>query len=121
MTSNGYDNLILIFRKESSKMAKKKASNKDKQGTLIDVGPKNSKELDAALAPYDEHKLARMAEGKLECEHKEIVLALVAESGLKPNEKGLIVFTTPAGFVVEVEPGKPKLKVTAKKPDEYDE
>ena len=62
-----------------------------------------------------------MAEGKLEVENKDIVLDLVANSGMKPNEKGLIVFTTPAGFVVEVEPGKPKLKVTKKKPDEYDE
>ena len=107
------------------KAAKKKAKPKPlkggtgEQGTLIDVGPKNSKELNAALAIYKKHLKDRMEAGRLEVEAKAVVLELIANAGLQPQENGHIAFSA-NDFTVDLEPGKPKLSVKDKN-TEYEE
>lgn len=67
-------------------------AKKGKQGTLLDITPKNSKKIIAAAEEYQEWQNKRVAALAKEKEYKQEVLGLVKEAGLQPLPNGSIKF-----------------------------
>lgn len=65
---------------------------KGKQGTLLDIMPKNSKEIIVAAEEYQEWQNKRVAALAKEKEYKQEILDLVKKSGLKPLDDGTVKF-----------------------------
>jgi hypothetical protein len=82
-------------------MAKKKTV--EGQQDLIDVTPKNIKEIMAAAKLYKKHQAARLTAGKAEEREKERVKTLVKEANLQPIEGGIIKFNYD-GFTISLTP-----------------
>jgi hypothetical protein len=81
-------------------MAKKKAGE---QLPLIDVGPKNLKQVLAAVQRYKKHQGDRLASLKAETKEKENVHALVKAAKLTPLKDGVIRFECD-GNIISIEP-----------------
>ncbi len=95
-------------------MAKGKKKDAGEQLDLIDVKPKNAKEIMAAAEVYDKHKKARLKSLQNEVAHKAIVLALVKEAELQPMADGIIRFEL-NGTVFSVEPRDEVIRITKAK------
>lgn len=93
------------------------------QGTLMDVGPENKKEIVEAVQIYKRHQHDRIVSLKKECEWKEKIKALVKESDLLPQKDGTIKFNydkviieiTPRDELITIKEKKPKKPKKAKK------
>ena len=83
-------------------MAKKK-KKAGEQLPLIDVGPKNLKEILAAVKIYLGHQGNRLASLKKEIAGKQRVLELVKAAKLVPLKDGVIRFEC-GGEVITIEP-----------------
>ncbi len=73
-------------------MARKASKKKGEQLDLIDVKPKNAKEILAAARIYKEWMTQRVECLAKEKEYKQIVLELVHKADLQPLEGGKIKF-----------------------------
>ncbi|MGE0289359.1 MAG: hypothetical protein AB7I42_23995 [Bradyrhizobium sp.] len=75
-------------------MAKKKdVEVDDPQGQLLDVSHPAAKEIQRIARAYKKTVKERMEVAKKELELKEKLRAEVKESGMKPDEDGVITFT----------------------------
>lgn len=83
-------------------MAKAK-KKKGEQLQLIDVGPKNLKEILASVIRYKGHQDVRLGALKKEIAEKAHVLELVKAAKLKPLSDGVIRFEC-GGEVISIEP-----------------
>ena len=95
-------------------VAKRKKKESGEQLDLIDVGPKHSKEILAALILYDKHKKARMASGVKEVEQKTLILELVEKAGLQRLAGGVIKFVLD-GIPVKITPRDQLVEIGVKK------
>lgn len=85
-------------------MAKKKTTKPvEGQQDLIDVCPKNIKEIVATAKRYKEFQTTRLAAGKGEEREKQKIKDLVKEADLQPIEGGIIKFNY-EGFTISLTP-----------------
>ena len=82
---------------------KKKVTVKGEQLELIEVGPKNLKDILASVKIYKEHQKVRIGALKKEIAAKQVVLELVKTANLKPLSDGVIRFKCD-GKIITIEP-----------------
>ena len=90
------------------------AKGKKKTGEqldLIDVQPKNAKEIMAATKMYKKHQADRLAAGKKEVKQKAVVLELVKNANLQPLADGVIRFELD-GTLFSVTPRDELIQIT---------
>lgn len=96
---------VILQENEMAKAKKKKAEKKEagEQLQLIDVGPKNLKEILASVKIYMNHQKTRLSALKDEIAEKHHVLELVKAANLKPLADGVIRFEC-GGEIITIEP-----------------
>lgn len=102
-------------------MAKARKKKTGEQLQLIDVGPKNLKEILAAVKVYLGHQKNRLASLKKEIAEKQHVLELVKVAKLVPLKDGVIRFEC-GGEIITIEPRDEVIRIQkAKKPKKQKE
>ena len=84
-------------------MTKGKNVSTDEQGYLIDVQPKNKKEIVTKAKAYKRAVIARLSAGDKESNLKSELLELIKGANLQPTEDGRIKFSL-NGFKITVTP-----------------
>ncbi len=100
----------------AKKTPKKGKAKAGEQLDLIDVGPKNLKEILAAVLVYKDYLKNRLAFLKKEIAQKAVVLRLARKSKLKRLDDGKISFSC-GGYLVEVEPRDEVIRIKRAKPE----
>ena len=97
-------------------MAKSKKKKAGEQLPLIDVGPKNLKEIVASVKVYKGHQEKRLEFLKMEIAEKAHVHKLVKAAKLVPLKDGVIRFECD-GNIISIEPRDEVIRIKkAKKP-----
>ena len=84
-------------------MARKQKKETGEQLELIDVGPKDGKEIMAAARLYQKHQAARLKALEKEIEQKTLILELVKKAKLQPLAGGVIKFRLD-GMTITIKP-----------------
>ncbi len=97
-------------------MAKAKQETGE-QLQLIDVGPKDGKEIMVAAKSYQKHQTARLKSLEKEMEQKTLILELVKKANLQPLAGGVIKFRLD-GMTITIKPRDELVRVKEDKPTE---
>lgn len=98
-------------------MAKKA---KDEQLQLIDVGPKNVKEIRPHLEAYRNAVEEYSTLGNIVNTEKQAIIDLVHKAGLQRLQNGNIEFTID-GILIKIVPSEEKIKIMKPKPPKVDD